>query len=74
MLIPRNMSPDDCVYYNAAFVLEALLRRGAMTTADLYCEVRLHHRMSYSLFVLCLDWLFLINSISFNQEKISLCS
>jgi len=75
MLIPKNLSPDDCVYYNAAFVLQALLQKGAMTIADLFCEVRMKHNMSYSLFVLCLDWLYLIDSIKLNEEeRIALCS
>ena len=74
MLIPDNVSPDNCIYSNAAYVLEALLNHGAMTTADLYCSVCASHKMTYSLFALCLDWLFLIDSITIENEVIKLCS
>jgi len=74
MLIPQNLSPDDCVYYNAAYVLESLLKRREQSMPDLYCDVRQHHEMSFSMFILCLDWLFLINSIRINEELITLCS
>lgn len=74
MLLPKNLSPDDCVYYNAALVLEPLLKKKAMTLADLFCEIRLSYAMSYSLFVLCLDWLYLIDAITITDDLITLCS
>jgi len=74
MLIPKNLSPDDCVYYNAAYVLEALLGKHEQSMSDLYCAVRMRHEMSFSMFILCLDWLFLIDSIRINEELITLCS
>lgn len=74
MLIPQNLSPDDCVYVNAAYVLEALLQDSQQSIADLYVAVRKQHKMSFSLFVLCLDWLFLIDSITIENEQITLCS
>ena len=74
MLLPQNLSPDDCVYYNAAYVLQSLLKRREQSVADLYCDVRSHHEISFSMFVLCLDWLFLIDSIRFEEERIVLCS
>lgn len=74
MLIPENISPDDCVYVNAAFVLEVLLDKQELNVSDLYCDVCTKHKMTYSLFTLCLDWLYLIDKISFSEEKITLCS
>lgn len=74
MLIPQNLSPDDCVYVNAAYVLESLLQDDQQSIADLYVSVRQRHKMTFSLFVLCLDWLFLIDSIIIENEQIKLCS
>lgn len=73
MFLPKNLSPDDCVYYNAAYVLKSLLKRHQLSVADLYCDVRSHHEMSFSMYVLCLDWLFLIDSIRFEEGRIALC-
>lgn len=74
MLIPKNISPDNCVYVNAAYVLECLLEQKQLTTADLFCAVRQRHQISFAMFVLCLDWLYLIDSITCNNDLIALCS
>ena len=74
MLVPQNISPDDCVYYNAAYVLHALMQKGNMSLSDLFCEVRLRHKMTFSMFLHCLDWLYLIDAINYSNETITLCS
>lgn len=74
MLIPDNISPDNCVYANAAYVLENLLAKKEQTLTDLFCGVRMRHAMTFSMFLLCLDWLFLIDCITINEERIALCS
>jgi hypothetical protein len=74
MLIDKNISPDNFVYLNAAYVLGVLLRDHELSLADLYVEVRRVRRMSFSMFTLCLDWLYLINAITINNETIALCS
>lgn len=74
MLVPQNISPDDCVYYNTAFVLKVLLQQGEMPLAELFCEVRSGHRMTFEMFLHCLDWLFLIHAIKHTDETIILCS
>ena len=57
MLIPKNISPDECIYYKATFVIKALLDKGAMTITELYYEVNERCRMSFFVLTLCLDWL-----------------
>lgn len=74
MLIPKNISPDDCVYYNASFILDVLLKKGELTLADLFCEVRKKRYMTFSFFVLCMDWLYLIDCVTLKQNKVVLCS
>ena len=72
MLIPENISPDDCVYYNASFVLKILLRQGEIALPDLYCKVKRGRGMSYPMLVLCLDWLYLMGCIKADGEKVEL--
>lgn len=75
MLTPKNLSPDDCVYYNAAYVLQVFLRspHEGHALSRLYCETQLLRPMSYPLFLLCLDWLYLIGRVEMTDEKIVLC-
>ena len=76
MLIPHDVLPDDCIYFNATFVIKVLQgQKGEKNVdiADLYCEVRKMRKMSFLLFVLCLDWLFLIGSINVENQRIVIC-
>ena len=81
MLLPKNISPDECIYYRATFVIKALLDKEAMTVTELYYEVNERCRMSFFVLTLCLDWLFLIGCIKFaddspasvNIRRIKLC-
>ena len=68
MLIPDNIHPKHTIYYNAAFVLEALRRNGAPSMLDLYVETNNEHEMGIMVFILCLDWLFLLNLITMDEE------
>lgn len=77
MLIPQNTSPDECIYYKATFVIKALLSEEKLSITDLFYEVNRSCKMTFSVFMLCLDWLYLIGSIKYNNEpipKIVLCS
>ena len=75
MLIPDNIHPKNTVYYNATFVLEALKKRSPITVLDLYVEINSTHEMSISLFILCLDWLFLLGLVSIDEEgRIKQCT
>jgi hypothetical protein len=75
MLLPDNIHPEQCIYYNGAFVLEALREQSAIDMLDLYVSTQRHRRMTMPVFVLCLDWLFLLNLVSLNEKGvIELCS
>lgn len=39
MLIPKNINPDDCIYYNATFVLKVLIEHGQLSTSELFYNV-----------------------------------
>ena len=75
MLLPDNIHPENSIYYNGAFVLQELQKQESQNLLDLYQNVKLHQNMSFSVFILCLDWLFLLNAAEFsNKDKIKLCS
>jgi len=75
MLLPDNIHPDNSIYYNGAFVIESLKKGTSYTMFDLYQEVKAKKQMSFSIFILCLDWLYLIEVARFNVKgEIELCS
>lgn len=75
MLLPDNVHPVNTVYYNGAFVLEAARTLPGADWLDLYAEVRESQNISVSVFVLCLDWLFLLEVITLdNNGRVRVCS
>jgi len=75
MLLPDNIHPDNSIYYNGAFVIESLKKGTSYKLLDLYQEARAKKPMSFSIFILCLDWLYLLEVAKFNSKgEIELCS
>lgn len=74
MLLPDNINPEDSIYYNGAIVLKIVQRERRISLADLFCEVKRTKSLSFSTFLLCLDWLFLIDCVSMQNEEVVLCS
>lgn len=75
MLLPDNIHPKNSVYYNGAFVLKELQKKGNQNLLDLYQNVKQNQDMNFSVFILCLDWLFLIGVVELgSKDKIKLCS
>jgi hypothetical protein len=68
MLLPENIHPANSLYFNGAYVLEALRTVGEASVMDLYIETRKSRDMQMPIFVLALDWLFLAGSVSFNDS------
>ena len=75
MLLPDNIHPENSIYYNGAFVLEVLQKQSSQSILDLYQNVKMKRNMSFSVFVLCLDWLYLLNVAKLNTKgEVILCS
>lgn len=75
MLLPDNVHPENTVYFNAAFVLQSLQTGGADDMVELYLMTNRAREMSFSLFTLCLDWLYLSGAITTDSsDGIKLCS
>jgi hypothetical protein len=75
MLLPDNIHPEKSIYYNGAFVIESLKKGKCYKMLDLFQEVKANKEMSFSVFILCLDWLYLIDVAKLNPKgEIELCS
>lgn len=56
-------------------MLQVLQQKPLQTYLELYQNVRSVRNMAYTMFILCLDWLFLINAAQINmQGEVELCS
>lgn len=74
MLIPDNIHPEQTIYFNAAFVLKAIQECPVMDMLDLYIQATAKRKMSMPVFLLCLDWLFLLGLVTLNtQDKVERC-
>ena len=74
-MLPDNIHPEQSIYYNGAFVLQALRERRVMDLLDLYLDTQKYRQMTMPVFVLCLDWLYLLNLVSLNEQGgVELCS
>lgn len=75
MLLPDNIHPEQTIYYNGAFVLQTIQQHRVIDLLELYLLARKKREMTLPVFVLCLDWLFLIDKVTLDgQGKITLCS
>jgi len=75
MLLPDNIHPELCIYYNGAIVLKELRTSSSESIISLYQRVKSVNGMSFMTFILCLDWLYLIDIAKINENgRVELCS
>lgn len=75
MLLPDNVHPEQTIYFNGAFVLKVIQEQRVMDMLDLYIQAKTKREMSMPVFILCLDWLFLLNLVTLNDYgKVEICS
>lgn len=74
MLMPNHIKPENSIYYNGALVLQKLQVAHCIPLTELYCELREERNMSFPTFLLCLDWLYLINCAEVKSGEVTLCS
>ena len=75
MLLPENMQPEISIYYNGAMILKELKSSISNSTIDIYQIVREKYAMTFPIFLLSIDWLYLINIASIDEKgDIILCS
>lgn len=75
MLLPDNIHPELSIYYNGSIVLAELNEESKLQIMDLYQRVKKRTGMSFPIFILSLDWLYLIDVAQINSEGVvELCS
>jgi len=74
MLLPDNIHPELTIYYNGSIVLDTLQNNDNIEMLELYSKVKEIQNMSFSIFILSLDWLYLIDVAILQNEKVKLCS
>lgn len=75
MLLPDNIHPEKSIYYNAAFIIEAVEKGKSFEMIDLYQLVVSKKAMTFPVFILCLDWLYLLDVVIINPKgEIELCT
>lgn len=74
MLMPDNIKPENSIYYNGGLVLQVLLKKVRANIFDLYYEVQKIRKMSFPVFVLSIDWLYLIDAAFVKDDEVILCS
>ena len=70
MLLPDNIHPELSIYYNGSIVLAELNEKSKLQIMDLYQRVKERNGMSFPIFILSLDWLYLINVAQVNSEGV----
>jgi hypothetical protein len=75
MLLPDNVHPEQCLYFNGAFVLKAIQAKSPQDLLELFISAKDLQEMTMPVFVLCLDWLYLLNVVDIrNDGKIEICT
>lgn len=77
MIISQNINPKRNLYYIGSLIIEIMEKYKKTTSVhNLFESLNKNKKdkISYSLFVLSLDWLFLINVINVNGDYIKICS
>lgn len=75
MLLPDNIYPEYSIYYNGSVVLMELKKKSEQHILDLYQSVKNNNNMSFSTYILSLDWLYLIDVAKINEDgRVQLCS
>jgi hypothetical protein len=63
MLLPNNIKPELSIYYNGAIILSFLKIENTQTIIELFEKVKQKNRISFSIFLLALDWLYLLEVV-----------
>jgi hypothetical protein len=75
MLLPDNVHPELCIYYNSSLLLKSLQQKSNQNMLDLFQDVKINSEMTFPIFVLSLDWLYLIDLAKLNKNgEIQLCT
>lgn len=70
MLLPDNVHPNMSIYYNGMIVLKELKKSSEQNLLTLYEGIKKENGMSFSVFLLSLDWLYLIKAVEVDEQGV----
>lgn len=75
MIVDKDIQPEKKLYYLGALVIEILNQSSdkKMEFFSLFQRLKEKENISVSLFILILDWLYIINVIKKNRNIIERC-
>ena len=74
MLLPDNIHPENSIYYKGAIVLQVLQKKNGLDLLNLYREVKQIKEITFPVFILCIDWLYIANIAEVKEGRVELCS
>lgn len=76
MILGKDVHPSRKIYFSGALVLDGFrsLSEKEVAFDDLYKKMKKDYSMSIEIFMLSLDWLFLLNAIDSRDGKVFKCS
>lgn len=74
MLLPDNIHPEKSIYYNGAIVLQVIQKQNGLDLVSLFHEVKQVNNVSFPVYILCLDWLYIVNIAEVKEGRVVLCS
>ena len=75
MILSKDTNPERQVYYLGSILLEYLIQSegSCVEVSDLYDHFVAQTEMSAEAFFLTLDWLFLLETVELDNERIQKC-
>ena len=73
MILPDLLSPQQCLYYKGTIIVRVLKQYGDLHVSVLYERVKEDDEMSFSLFLISLEWLYIVGVVSEFKGIIKLC-
>lgn len=70
MLLPDNVFPEYSIYYNGYLILKELKRLNNQDFFTLYINLNNEKDISFSTYMLCLDWLYLMEMAIVDDEGV----
>lgn len=75
MLLPDNIRPEYSIYYIGSLILNELQLNGSKSLLDLFEVLNNNYEISFALYSLALDWLYLIEAAEIKSTgEVYLCS
>ena len=76
MIVNYDNDPRNSIIYTSSLILEYLRRNEGAVLFDEMCKYCLNQKMEYSIFILSIDWMYLVGIIKEinNRNELILCN